>query len=188
ICGLYQVLSGAAFVKAQCIPFTQIPHTTRLFSDSLYDFPKVSSFYPRPPHYSGWLTEQAKAVLYDDERRRQVAGALLRQNRGWGASEATLANIAKFEAGALAAVTGQQVGLFGGPLFTVFKVLSAVRLAEEATAQCIPTVPVLWLATADHDLAEVNHTFLAGSRGEPERLSTPTDGTAGAPVGSIRFG
>jgi bacillithiol biosynthesis cysteine-adding enzyme BshC len=188
MCGLYWVLSGVASVKAQCIPFTQIPHTTRLFSDFLYDFPKVSGFYPRPPHYSDWLTEQAKAVLYDGERRQQVAGVLLRQNRGWGASEKSLANIAKFEAGALAAVTGQQVGLFGGPLFTVFKVLSAVRLAEEATAQGVPTVPVLWLATADHDLAEVNHTFLAGSDGEPERLSTPTNGTAEAPVGEIRFG
>jgi bacillithiol synthase len=182
------LLSGVAFVKAQCIPFTQIPHTTRLFSDFLYDFPKVSSFYPRPPHYTGWLTEQAKAVLYDGERRRQVAGALLRKNRGWGAPEKTLANIAKFEAGAFAAVTGQQVGLLGGPLFTVFKVLSAVRLAAEATAQGIPTVPVLWLATADHDLAEVNHTFLAGSGGQPERLSTPTEGAPGAPVGGILFG
>jgi len=175
-------------VKAQCIPFAQIPHTTRLFSDFLYDFPKVSSFYPRPPYYSDWLTEQAETVQYEGERRRQVSVVLLRQNRGWGASEKTLANIAKFEAGAVAAVTGQQVGLFGGPLFTVFKVLSAVRLAEEATARGVPTVPVLWLATADHDLAEVNHTFLAGSGGEPERLSTPTQGTPGAPVGGIRFG
>ena len=170
-------------MKAQCIPFTQIPNTTRLFADFLYDFPKVSSFYPYFPQYSGWLTEHSKTVQYDGERRRQVAAVLSRQNRGWGASEKTLANVAKFEAGALAAVTGQQVGLFGGPLFTVFKVLSSVRLAEEATAHGVPTVPVLWLATADHDLAEVNHTFLAGSGGEPERLSTPTEGMPSTPVG-----
>lgn len=175
-------------MKAQCIPFTQIPGTTRLFADFLYDFPKVSSFYPYFPQYSGWFTEHSKTVQYDGERRRQVAAVLSRQNRGWGASEKTLANVAKFEAGALAAVTGQQVGLFGGPLFTVFKVLSSVRLAEEATAHGVPTVPVLWLATADHDLAEVNHTFLAGSGGKPERLSTSTEGTPSAPVGGIRFG
>jgi bacillithiol biosynthesis cysteine-adding enzyme BshC len=175
-------------VRAQCIPFTQIPHTTRLFSDFLYDFPKVSSFYPRPPHYGSWLTEQSKTIQYDGERRRQVSAVLARQNRGWGASDRTLANLAKFEGGALAAVTGQQVGLFGGPLFTVFKVLSAVRLAEEATAQGVPTVPVFWLATADHDLAEVNHAFFAGSSREPERLTTTTVGTPGAPVGGIRFG
>jgi len=175
-------------VKAQCIPFTQIPHTSKLFADFLYDFPKVSGFYPRPPHYGAWLTEQSKTIHFDGERRRRVAAALARQNRGWGASEKTLANLAKFEAGALAVVTGQQVGLFGGPLFTVFKVLSAVRLAEEATAQGIPTVPVFWLATADHDLAEINHTFLAGANGEPERFGTTTEGNAGAPVGGIQFG
>ena len=175
-------------MKAQCIPFTQIPHTSKLFADFLYDFPKVSGFYPRPPYYGAWLTEQSKTIQYDGGRRRQVAAVLLRQNREWGASEKTLANIAKFEAGAFAAVTGQQVALFGGPLFTLFKVLSAVQLAGEATAQGVPTVPVFWLATADHDLAEVNHTFLAGSGGEPERLATTSEGTLGAPVGRIRFG
>ena len=112
---------------------------------------------------------------------------LARQNREWGASEKALANLERFQDGALTAVTGQQVGLFGGPLFTVFKVLSAVRLAEEASALGIPTVPVFWLATADHDLAEVNHTFVAGAGGV-ERLATLTEGIAGAPVGSIRFG
>ena len=183
-------------MKAQCLPFTQIPHTTRLFADYLYDFPKVSSFYPRPPVYSDWLTEQSQTVRYDPDHRRQVAAVLSRQNRDWGASDKTLANIAKFENGAFAAVTGQQVGLFGGPLFTIFKVLSAVKLAEQATAQGIPCVPVLWLATGDHDLAEVNHTFLFGAtggingaaNGEIERIATPTVGIASAPVGGIRFG
>ena len=175
-------------MKAQCLPFTQIPHTTQLFADFLYDFPKVSSLYSRPPQYRGWLTQQAQIVQYDAERRRQVASVLQRQNRAWGASEQTLANLAKFEEGALAAVTGQQVGLLGGPLFSIFKVLSAVKLAEEATAQGIPTVPIFWMATADHDLAEVNHAFFAAADGKPQRLATPTVGAADAPVGGIRFG
>ncbi len=175
-------------MKAQCLPFTQIPHTTRLFADFLYDFPKVSSFYPRPPHSRDWLTEQSQTISYDPNRRQQIAAVLSRQNQGWGASEKTLANIAKFENGAFVAVTGQQVGLFGGPLFTIFKVLSAVKLAEEGTAQGIPCVPILWLATGDHDLAEVNHAFFSGANGEVERIATPTQGAAGAPVGGIRFG
>ena len=129
-------------MKAQCIPFTQIPHTTKLFVDFLYDFPKVSSFYTRPAHYRGWLAEQARTIQYDGDRRRQVAAALLRQNQGWGASEKTRANIEKFRGGALAAVTGQQVGLFGGPLFTILKALSAVRLAEEATVQGLSLIHI----------------------------------------------
>lgn len=180
-------MHGGVSVKAQCLPFTQIPHTTQLFADFLYDFPKVSRFYPRPPMYAAWLRDQSQTIQYDAGRRKQVAAVLARQNRGWGASEKALANLKRFKDGALAAVTGQQVGLFGGPLFTVFKVLSAVRLAEEASAQGIPAVPIFWLATADHDLAEVNHIFVTGAGGV-ERIATPTEGIAGAPVGSIRFG
>lgn len=174
-------------MKAQCIPFTQIPHTSRLFADFLYNFPKVSNFYSRPSLYQNWLKEQAATVTYDASRRHQVAAVLSRQNKALGASEKTLESLAKFEAGALAAVTGQQVGLFGGPLFTVFKVLSAVRLAQEATSQGVPTVPVFWLATADHDLPEVNHAFFAAPDGTPERIATSTQGTLGAPVGGIHF-
>jgi bacillithiol synthase len=181
------MLSGVASVKAQCIPFTQIPHTSRLFADFLYDLPKVSRYYPRPAQYRGWLQDQASTIKYDSQQRQQVADILTRQNKAWGASEKTLENLAKLKAGAFAAVTGQQVGLFGGPLFTVFKALSAVRLAEVATSQGIPTVPIFWMATADHDLAEVNHAFFASAAGSPERIATPTQSTTGAPVGGIRF-
>ena len=179
---------GAPSVKAQCLPFTEIPHTSRLFADFLYSFPKVSQFYPRPPQYTNWISEQASKISYDPARRQQIAAVMLRQNRAWSASEKTLANLAKFESGALAAVTGQQVGLFGGPLFTIFKVLSAVKLAEEASAKGIPCVPIFWMATEDHDLAEINHAWMLGMQGELRSIATPTKGIEGAPVGGIQFG
>ena len=175
-------------MKAQCLPFTDIPHTSRLFADFLYSFPNVSQFYSQPPQYSKWISEQASKVSYDPARRKQVASILLRQNRGWGASEQTLANLTKFENGALAAVTGQQVGLFGGPLFTIFKVLSAVKLAEEADAKGIPCVPIFWMATEDHDLVEINHAWMLGPQSELRSIATQTRGVEGAPVGGIRFG
>ena len=56
-------------------------------------------------------------------------------------------------------VTGQQVGLFGGPLFSIFKALTAVKLADQATRSGVDCVPVFWLATEDHDLAEVNQVL-----------------------------
>lgn len=175
-------------MKAQCLPFTEIPHTSRLFADFLYSFPKVSPFYSQPPQYSDWICEEAAKVSYDAARRRQVAAVLLRQNRAWGASAKTLANLVKFESGTLAAVTGQQIGLFGGPLFTIFKVLSAVKLAEQASAKGIPCVPIFWMATEDHDLAEINHAWMLGPQSELQSVATPTKGIVGAPVGGIRFG
>jgi bacillithiol biosynthesis cysteine-adding enzyme BshC len=86
------------------------------------------------------------------------------------------------------AVTGQQVGLFGGPLFSLFKALTAVKLAAEATAGGVECVPVFWLATEDHDLEEVNHIAVAGPEGALQTLSTPTTGRPDAPVGTVQFG
>src|SRR6266404_1699432 len=90
--------------------------------------------------------------------------------------------------GALAAVTGQQVGLFGGPLFSIFKALTAVKLAEQATAAGVDCVPVFWLATEDHDLAEVNHVALLSEHGLPERLAVESQAVDDAPVGAVKFG
>jgi bacillithiol synthase len=181
-------MSGELPMKSQCLPFTQIPHTTRLFLDYLSYTPSVHGFYPRSPIFSEWVTDESPRVVYDAERRSKVSEILDRQNRAWGASPKTLANIERFRRGALAAVTGQQVGLFGGPLFSIFKALTAVKLAEQATAAGVDCVPVFWLATEDHDLAEVNHVALLAEHGLPERLVVESHGVTDAPVGAVKFG
>jgi len=175
-------------MKSQCLPFQQIPHTTQLFLDYLSYTPSVRSFYPRSPIFSEWVKDESQRVGYDAARRGKVSEILERQNRAWGASSKTLANIERFKRGALAAVTGQQVGLFGGPLFSIFKALTAVKLAEQATAAGVECVPVFWLATEDHDLAEVNHVALLSEHGLPERLVVESRGIADAPVGTVKFG
>jgi bacillithiol biosynthesis cysteine-adding enzyme BshC len=175
-------------VKTQCLPFSQIPHTTRLFLDYLSFDPAVRDFYPRSPLFSEWVKDEAGRVQYDDIRRRKVSDVLERQNRVFGSGAKTFANIERLKRGAVAAVTGQQVGLFGGPLFSVFKALSAVKLAEEATAAGVDCVPIFWLATEDHDLAEVNHVSFASETGALERLTIASHGIEDAPVGSIGLG
>jgi bacillithiol synthase len=147
-------------MKSQCLPFTQVPHTTRLFLDYLSYSPSVRGMYPRSPIFSEWVKDEAGRVVYDGARRGKVSEILERQNRAWGASAKALANIERLKRGAVAAVTGQQVVLFGGPLFSIFKALTAVKLAEEATAAGVDCVPIFWLATEDHDLAEVNQVAL----------------------------
>jgi bacillithiol synthase len=175
-------------VKSQCLPFSQIPHTTRLFTDFLSYSPNIQPFYPHSPHFTDWLKSEATGVRYDKARRGRVAAILERQNQAWGASPKTLENIGRLRDGALAVVTGQQVGLFGGPLFALFKALTAVRLASEATAAGVGCVPVFWLATGDHDLAEVNHVSIPGPDGILQTLTTPTHGVPDAPVSAVTFG
>ena len=181
-------MSGDLPVNAHCVPFRQIPHTSRLFLDYLSYTPPVQTFYPCSPIFSEWLKEEAQRVRYDQARRQKVSEILERQNRAWGASKKTLANVGRLRRGALTAVTGQQVGLFGGPLFSIFKALTAVKLAQEATASGVDCVPIFWLATEDHDLAEVNHVSLLSPQGIPERVAIDSRGVAEAPVGTIRFG
>jgi len=181
-------IGGELPVKTECLPFSQIPHTTRLFSDFLSYAGDVRRFYPRSPHFAEWLKQETANIRYERFRRQLVAEILKRQNQQWGASPKTFENIARFRTGALAAVTGQQVGLFGGPLFSIFKALTAVKLADEATAAGVDCVPVFWLATEDHDLAEVNNAGLLNGEGSLERLKTPTQGLPDAPVGTVQFG
>src|SRR5262249_2089978 len=90
--------------------------------------------------------------------------------------------------GAFAVVTGQQVGLFGGPLFSLFKALTTVKLADEASSAGYQSVPVFWLATVDHDLAEINHVSLLGADGSLQKLAAPTQGVHDGAVGTITFG
>jgi bacillithiol biosynthesis cysteine-adding enzyme BshC len=182
------MLSGESFVKSECLPFSQIPHTTRLFADFISDHAKVQQFYPRSAHFNEWFKDEASRLAYDATRRQQVSAILERQNRSWGASGKTLENVARLRAGASAVVTGQQVGLFGGPLFAIFKALTAVRLANEASQAGIDCVPVFWLATEDHDLEEVNQASIPGPDFSLQKLTVPTHGIPDAPVGSVQFG
>lgn len=175
-------------MKAHCLPFTQIPHTTRLFADFLSYSSPVHPFFPRSPHFDEWLHEEAAKISYNSSRRERVAAILERQNKAWGASPKTLENLEKFRKGAAVVVTGQQVGLFGGPMFAVYKALTAVMLAEQATRSGVDGVPVFWLATYDHDLAEVNHVAIPGSEGKLQVLTTPSHDVPGAPVSAVHFG
>lgn len=174
-------------MKSQCLPFTQIPHTTRLFTDLLAYSPSVRPFYPHSPYFTEWMKAEASAIQYDPSRRERVSAILERQNKSWDASPQTFANINRLRGGAAAVVTGQQVGLFGGPMFVIYKALTAVKLAEQATAEGIDAVPVFWLATYDHDLAEVNHAAIPGLDGLLRTLTTSSHGIAGAPVSDVKL-
>jgi bacillithiol synthase len=175
-------------VKAHCLPFSQIPHTTHLFTDFLAYTPQVQPFYPHSPHFSEWLKEEASTLRYDSSRRERVSDVLKRQNRSWDASPQTLTNLDRLRNGAAAVVTGQQVGLFGGPMFAIYKALTAVKLAEESTKAGVDAVPVFWLATSDHDLAEVNHVAFPGPDGALQTLSTTSHDVPAAPVSAVRLG
>src|SRR5579859_4470829 len=86
----------------------------------------------------------------------EVHRVLVAQNARLAPSPARDAHLAALQRGAAAIVTGQQVGLFLGPLYTLYKAASAVVLARALAARAgTPVVPVFWLQTEDHDLPEI---------------------------------
>ncbi len=158
-------------MECHSIPFTAVPRTTRLYGDYLYDFPRVRKFYAYPPFEEGSLEAAARKIPRHVAVRGEVATILRQQNERFGGGTAVMEAINRLASGnVMAVVTGQQVGLFSGPAYTIYKAVTAIRLARELTAHGIETVPVFWIADEDHDIAEVNHTYLLDEAFELVRL------------------
>lgn len=175
----------------QCINQRKIPGLSRLYADYLYDFRRLSAFYPSGwPYRPGALEDAAAQVKYPEDRRRMMADVLRRQNRRFGCSEEADRMLDLFaQPGTVAVVTGQQVGLFGGPLLGVHKAMTAVRLAEGLRERGVPAVALFWLASQDHDLAEINHAWVPDRDSKPTRIETATaPAIPGQPVGPVVMG
>jgi bacillithiol biosynthesis cysteine-adding enzyme BshC len=162
-----------------------LPHLSRLYAEylALADGQTVlRGWYGAEPVGNGWMGREVGAA-----HPGALADALRQQSITFGAGEASLANIEQLRGGARAVVTGQQVGLFGGPLLTLLKAATAVARAGEATAATgVAHVPIFWLASEDHDLAEVDQVALPAKR----TLETLRLGLAGAgrAAGSVELG
>jgi bacillithiol biosynthesis cysteine-adding enzyme BshC len=173
-------------MECRALPFRQLPHQSKLFIQFLDNFPRVKQFYGHPPTIQA-VKKAARSLDYPRQRRAEVAEILRDQNAALGAGEATRENLARLEKGAVAVVSGQQVGLFGGPAYAVYKAVSAIQIAEELTRAGIDAVPVFWMATEDHDLNEVRiSTWFHEDR--LTRFELPGNGDAGQPVGRIALG
>ena len=147
--------------KSVGLSFEKIPKTPALLLDYLYHAERVQAFFPGPSglEFSGW--PQPDATWPRLPHRAALVETLERQNRLWGASAKTMENLDRMAGDhCLAVVTGQQVGLFSGPAYTIYKALTAVKLAESYRRRGVDAVPVFWMATDDHDLEEVGRTWI----------------------------
>ena len=173
-------------MDCRALPFRQLPHQSKLFLQFLDNFSSVKQFYGPPPTIEA-VKKAAKSLDYPRERRAEVATILAEQNAALGAGEATRENLKRFAAGAVAVVSGQQVGLFGGPAYAIYKAVSAIQIAQELTKLGADAVPVFWMATEDHDLDEVRVSNWF-HEGKLTRFELPGNGDVGQPVGQIPLG
>ena len=167
-------------LESACLRHTEIPHTTRLFSDFQYHFDRVARFYDGGSGGLASYVDAAKRMDFPAERRSQLVAAV-RERNGDSPSVDLLARPES-----VAIVTGQQVGLFSGPAYTIYKALTAAHLAAQLSAQGVPAVPLFWLPTEDHDFAEVNHTFVFDPQHRPISLAVNGANAKGdRPTGAI---
>lgn len=177
-----------AGLRVETLPFAQIPQQSRLFLDYLKDPAALRRFYPEAVSFHYEVSDRRERVLANYRADRgAVCDALERMNRGWGASEKTIANLRLLrEADCIAVVSGQQVGLFTGPLYTIYKALSAVKLAECMSQRGIKAVPVFWMATEDHDFPEVAKAEFINRDCVFSSVSAPAElHPEGLPVGRV---
>ncbi len=149
---------------------------TGLVRDYLAGAPQLARFYAGFPFDPGAWQRKAAAVhaRLDGAKRSRIADAYL------PCTERARARLSRVLAGdGLAVTTGQQTGLFGGPLYTIYKILRAVRAAETLEALLEqPVVAVFWLAGDDHDWAEVNHAAVVDGGSELKRIALGDDADA----------
>ncbi|MTI96382.1 MAG: bacillithiol biosynthesis cysteine-adding enzyme BshC [Firmicutes bacterium] len=98
---------------------------------------------------------------------------LRKLNENYGCDPAALCSVDRLANGGLAVVSGQQAGLLTGPLYTIYKVATSIRFADKMSQELgQPVVPVFWLASEDHDFAEIKAAVFPGSE-EPQTLVFP---------------
>ena len=144
------------------IPFRELPRLPRLVHDYFYAYGRVEEFFNGDFRDVAAFERQTERAIARPLPRKSLAEILAEQNQSYGCGPRTLAQIQKIaDDQACAIVTGQQVGLFSGPLYTIHKALTVIKLAEHLTRRGIGSfVPVFWLASDDHDLAEIDHIVL----------------------------
>jgi bacillithiol biosynthesis cysteine-adding enzyme BshC len=175
-------------LRVESLSFDRIPHQSQLFLDYLRDPIALREFYPSAVRFHHELPARAPEVLAAHQTdRNSLCDALADMNAAWGAGEETLKNIQLLrDPDCLAVVSGQQAGLFSGPLYTIYKALSAVKLAGCLSQRNTKAVPVFWIATEDHDFPEVAKAEFIGRDCKLAHVEvSPELHQEGLPVGRV---
>lgn len=163
---------------------------SRLSLDYTFAFERLAAFYAGDPaDPAAWQATIAAAQAHPRPRAQMVA-ILQAQLADRGAPAEARAAVAKLaDPRTVAIVTGQQAGLFGGPLYTLMKGLTAARLAAEIEAQHgVPCVTVFWNHAEDHDWEEVASAWILDADLQAHRVTLEdVEGDGHVPVGQVRL-
>jgi bacillithiol synthase len=172
------------------VDIRRFPWIRRLAADYTYDFARLAPFFAGDPgRREAWSDAIARTQAHPRNRARVAEILRAQQDRRGAPAEARAAADRLSDPRTVAILTGQQAGLFGGPLFTLLKAMTAVKLAERVTRDHgVPAVAIFWVESEDHDWEEVSSCSVLD--GEMHRrtitLGTPP-GAGEGPVSSVRL-
>ena len=180
-------------VSIKHIPYRSLPNQSELFLQYIEHSHNALQFYRHSPSGDNLGTKLRDKIICRPFPRSEMVAILHRQNKDYECSSKTLDRIDELKnPDCVAILTGQQVGLFTGPLYTVYKALTAIHLSDELKSRGIRAVPIFWMETEDHDLAEVTHQTVFA----PDNSTQAVDyrnmifgntTTSIRPIGSIQF-
>ncbi|HXG85868.1 MAG TPA: bacillithiol biosynthesis cysteine-adding enzyme BshC [Pyrinomonadaceae bacterium] len=182
--------TGKVILQTESLPFSEVPHQSKLFIEYQTNPLSLKKYYPSVIASHAGISQRIPEVLENYKVDRDALCDILEEaNRANGAGEETLRNLRLLrDKDCVAVVSGQQAGLFTGPLYTIYKALSAVRLTECLRGRGFKAVPVFWIATEDHDFEEVSKAEVIGKKGESVKLKNePERCRENLPIGYIEL-
>lgn len=176
------------------INFGDIPGHQNLFLDYLYEFENVKEYYNSDfRNRDGYLKIFKSVSEYKNPAREKLPDILKAQYSSFQPSDKTLDNISKLSSdNALAVVTGQQLGILSGPLYTLYKIITAIKLSESFSQkyESYNFVPVFWLEGDDHDFNEVRQIKLPADNNDIKTVAYSTEANEDddrSSVGTLKF-
>jgi bacillithiol biosynthesis cysteine-adding enzyme BshC len=172
------------------VDIRRLPWMRRLATDYAFDFRQLAPFYAGDPSASSsWAAAIARVQARGGERARIAQVVAAQQRRREAPARAIEAGSRLADPRTVAIVTGQQAGLFGGPLYTLLKALTAIKIADQVSHDHhVPAVAVFWIDAEDHDWDEVRSCTVLDDTLTPRTVSLPADAAPeGAPIATVRL-
>ncbi|UAB82721.1 bacillithiol biosynthesis cysteine-adding enzyme BshC [Zunongwangia sp. SCSIO 43204] len=155
-------------MPTDCISYSETNYFSKLILDYLDKKEDLSPFYNRFPEIGNFEAQiKEKQQSFSNENRKVLVESLQQQFKGFDVSEATLANIEALSKDTTFTITtGHQLNLFTGPLYFLYKIISVINLTKILKKEHpeYDFVPIYWMATEDHDFAEINYFNLNGKK------------------------
>lgn len=180
--------SSIATPSVRSIDYRQLPWAAHLICDYCHAYEHLDPFFVGSPSQSSAWEQVIQARQARPGAHTKIAEVAVAQLTSRGAPPEARASAEKLaDPATVAVLAGQQAGLFGGPLFTLLKALTAVKLARTISAEHhVTAVPVFWVHAEDHDLDEISSCGVMTSDLELRTLTVPHESASGQPASAMR--